>query len=67
MGRLIAIVLGGAALALYVPLFFPDVLSSVSDLWVKLLGDDWYLKLIGAGPGVFAGLALVLLAIRGRD
>ena len=67
MGRLLAIILGGAALALYVPVLFPDVLQEVSNLWAKLLGDVWYLKVMTAGPGVFAGLALVLLAIRGRD
>lgn len=66
MGRLIAILLGGAALALYVPELFPDVLGQVRDLWVQVLGD-WHQRLVAGGAGVFAGLALVLLAVRGRE
>ena len=67
MGRLIAILLGGAALALYVPLLLPDQLSAVNELWQKLLTADWYARVLQAGPGIFAGLALVLLAVRGRE
>ena len=67
MGRLIAILLGGAALALYVPLLLPDQLSAVNELWQKLLTPDWYARVLLAGPGIFAGLALVLLAVRGRE
>ena len=67
MGRLIAILLGGAALALYVPLLLPDQLSAVNELWQKLLTADWYPRVLQAGPGIFAGLALVLLAVRGRE
>ena len=67
MGRLIAILLGGAALALYVPLLLPDQLNAVTELWRKLLTDVWYGRVLGAGGGIFAGLALVLLAVRGRE
>lgn len=67
MGRLIAILLGGAALALYVPILLPDQLEPVTKLWRDLLGDLWYLRILGAGSGIFAGLALVLLAVRGRE
>ena len=67
MGRLIAILLGGAALALYVPLLLPDQLNAVTELWKKLLTDVWYFRVMAAGPGIFAGLALVLLAVRGRE
>lgn len=67
MGRLIAILLGGAALALFVPLLFPDALSMVTELWQKLLTPEWYARVQQAGPGIVAGLALVLLAVRGRE
>ena len=50
MGRLIAILLGGAALALYVPLLLPDQLSAVNELWQKLLTPDWYARVLQAGP-----------------
>lgn len=67
MGRLIAILLGGAALALYVPVLLPDQLEMVSKLWKDLLTETWYARVVVAGPGIFAGLALVLLAVRGRE
>ena len=67
MGRLIAILLGGAALALYVPALLPVELEAVNDLWAKVLPDGWHLRVLGAGGGIFAGLALVLLAVRGKD
>lgn len=67
MGRLIAILLGGAALALYVPLLLPDQLNAVTELWQKLLTPTWYDRLVAAGAGIFAGLGLVLLAVRGRE
>ena len=67
MGRLIAILLGGAALALFVPELLPDQLSAVKELWKKLLTPAWYARVMVAGPGIFAGLALVLLAVRGRE
>jgi hypothetical protein len=83
MGRLIAIILGGAALALFVPLLVPGPLESVNTLWEGLLGE-WYPRIVGpslerivegekviirpgAGAGIFAGLALVLLAVRGKE
>ena len=67
MGRLIAILLGGAALALYIPVLLPDQLETVNKLWQDLLGETWYPRVLLAGPGIFAGLGLVLLAVRGRD
>ncbi len=71
MSRLIAFILGGAALALYAPvLFLPansDVLKEVTKFWMNLLGADWFAKVFTLGPGVFAGLALILFAIRGKD
>jgi len=66
MGRLIAILLGGAALALYVPELLPVELGAVKDLWQQLL-QAWYPRVLNAGAGIFAGLALVLLAVRGRE
>ncbi|MBL9089344.1 MAG: hypothetical protein JNM10_19555 [Planctomycetia bacterium] len=92
MGRLLAFLLGGLALALYAPpLFLTDSNLASYQKWCNdQLGDEWYGKLFGAPeakgavaadgkaapnrpatatvlPGVFAGLALVLLAVRGRD
>lgn len=67
MGRLIAILLGGAALALYVPVLLPDQLNAVTDLWKRLLTETWYDHVKDAGAGIFAGLGLVLLAVRGRE
>ncbi len=69
MGRLLAFILGGAALALYGPhLFLPtDTLAEYQKWWMDLLEPEWYAKIFSYGPGIFAGLALVLIAVRGRD
>ena len=67
MGRLIAIILGGAALAFFVPALLETELSAVNDVWKSVLGETWYPRVLKSGPGIFAGLALVLLAVRGRD
>ena len=67
MGRLIAVILGGAALALYIPALLPSELASVNELWEKLLGTWWHAQAVKCGGGIFAGLALVLLAVRGRE
>ncbi len=66
MGRLIAIILGGAALALYVPVLLPTELEKVHTLWKELLGSRFD-AVVAAGGGLFAGLALILLAVRGKD
>ncbi|MHC5011783.1 MAG: hypothetical protein ACYTG6_12695 [Planctomycetota bacterium] len=67
MNRFIAIVLGGAALALFVPHLLEGPLEKVNELWVELIGSYWHERLLEAGGGILAGLALVLLAVRGRD
>jgi hypothetical protein len=66
MGRLLAFILGGAALALYVPPLFTG-LEKVTQWWKDTLGPEWYTKVFEHGPGIFAGVALILLAVRGRD
>jgi hypothetical protein len=66
MGRLIAFILGGAALALYVPPLFTG-LEKITQWWKDTLGAEWYPKVFDLGPGIFAGVALILLAVRGRD
>jgi hypothetical protein len=66
MGRLLAFILGGAAIALYVPPLFTG-LDKVTKWWQDTLGPEWYPKVFGHGPGVLAGVALILLAIRGKD
>jgi hypothetical protein len=69
MGRLLAFILGGAALALYVPHLFMTA-QQLAD-WERTLtgwiGEDWYRKVFIHGPGVFAGAALILFAVRGRE
>ena len=71
MGRLLSFILGGAALALYVPHLFMSQqgLEDYKSWWVNDLGigTDWYQKIFDFGPGIFAGLCLILLAIRGKD
>ena len=70
MGRLVAILLGGAALAFYVPALLAahlDGIEPVVDLWKKILPGTWYSTVYASGGGIFAGLALVLLAVRGKE
>ncbi|MCC7139083.1 MAG: hypothetical protein IT460_11730 [Planctomycetes bacterium] len=69
MGRFLSFLLGGLALALYVPhLFLTDAkLIEYRNWWVQLVGQGWYDKVFAFGPGIFAGLALMLFAVRGRD
>ena len=69
MGRIVAFILGGLALALYGPHLFmgSGQLADYEAWWKKTIGDDWYAKVFTMGPGIFAGLALLLLAVRGRD
>lgn len=80
MGRLLALILGGLALALYVPPFFVDEPkpesavaaaepkpSSFDQVFIDTIGAEWYGKTKRYGAGVFAGLALILFAVRGKD
>jgi hypothetical protein len=69
MGRLIAFILGGAALALYGPHLFlsGETLANYQKWWTDNLGEQWYSKIFTYGPGIFAGIALLLLAVRGKD
>jgi hypothetical protein len=68
MERLLGFILGGVALALYVPHLFmgAKALQDYQQWWVDLLTAEWYTKIFHHGPGIFAGLALLLLAIRSR-
>ncbi len=81
MGRLLALILGGLALALYVPPFFFEEPKAVETpaastkaepnefdkVFVQTLGEPFANKLKSHGAGVFAGLALILFAVRGKD
>ena len=70
MGRLIALLLGAAALVLYVPPFLPaELATEVKTAFLELLQQNQglYDNIMSKGPGVFAGLALLLLAVRGKD
>ena len=66
MDRLLSFILGGFALALYAPQVFlgAKTLGRYEGWWGKTMGEDWYEKIFRLGPGIFAGLALILLAIR---
>ena len=66
MDRLLSFILGGLALALYAPYLFlgQKTLLKYTNWWQDFLGSDWFTKIFTLGPGVFAGLALLLLAIR---
>ena len=67
MGRLIAILLGGAGLAFFVPALIGGPLEPVLGFWQRLVTEPVYERILSAGPGVLAGLALVLLAIRSSE
>ena len=69
MGRILAFILGGLAIALYVPHLFVagDQLAGYETWWKDHLGEGWYTKIFQSGPGIFAGCALILLAVRGRE
>ena len=81
MGRLLALILGGLALALYVPPFFFEEPKPVEasaapakaepndfdKIFVQTLGESFAHKLKSHGAGVFAGLALILFAVRGKN
>ena len=79
MGRLLALILGGLALALYLPPFFlkepapaegaaaPVERNDYDKIFVDTIGAPLTDKLRSHGAGVFAGLALILFSIRGSD
>lgn len=73
MGRLLALILGGLALALYVPpLFLEDSRpigksNAFDEVFVNTIGADWYGRIKHNGAGIFAGLALILFSVRGKD
>jgi hypothetical protein len=78
MGRLLGLILGGLALALFLPPFFfsdpappPEVPVAAPNDFDKIfhdtLGAPFTNKLKSHGAGVFAGLALILFAVRGKD
>ncbi len=68
MGRLLALIFGGAALLLFVPpLIGSDIGTKVREIWIDVIGLEWYQKLLSYGPGIFAGVALVLFAVRGGE
>jgi hypothetical protein len=74
MGRLIAFILGGAAIVFYGAYLLPegDFRNNVVGLWAKPAADHPAIqelldKILQVGPGVIAGVALILFAIRGRE
>jgi hypothetical protein len=69
MGRILAFLLGGLALALYGPNVFMtiDQWAKYEKWWSETLPAGWFDTIFRKGPGIFAGLALLLLAVRGRD
>ena len=70
MGRIIAFLVGGAALVHWGALLVlpQETLSDYVKLWTDAgVSQEWFGKITGFGPGVVAGIALLLLAVRGRD
>ena len=68
MGRLVALILGGIALVLYLPPLLPgDIGVQVAQAIQDVITPTWHARLTTQGAGVFAGVALLLLAVRGRD
>jgi hypothetical protein len=69
MGRIVSFLLGGLALALYAPHLFmtEEQLKGWTQKITELVGQGWYEKIFQHGPGIFAGLALILFAVRGRE
>ena len=68
MERLLGFLLGGLALALYAPfMFLTSTAGADYMMWWSDLLQGWYPKVFTFGPGIFAGLALILLAIRTRQ
>lgn len=74
MGRLLALILGGLALALYVPPLFlegapplGEHLNDFDKVFVDTIGSDWYARIKHNGAGIFAGVALILFSVRGKD
>ena len=69
MGRILAFLLGGLALALYGPNVFmtAEQWGKYESWWRSTLPGGWFDTIFMKGPGIFAGLALLLLAVRGGD
>lgn len=69
MGRLIAFILGGAAIVFFGAYLLPpgDFRSTVVGLWEGAdFIDEYFLERVRTyGAGVVAGIALLLFAIRG--
>ena len=68
-GQALSFALGGFALALYGPFCScpRTKLTEYQNWWIKTLTAEWYTKIFTLGPGIFAGLALLFLAIRSKD
>ena len=76
MGRLLAFVFGALALALFAVPFalalgWPEQATNYRLWWEEHidgpLGVELYATLRSDGAGIFAGLALLLFAVRGKD
>ena len=69
MGRLIALILGGLALVLYAPYFVlgDQASADYAKIFQDIVGNEMFGKIMGFGPGVFAGLALILFSVRGKE
>lgn len=67
MGRLIAFLLGGAALVFFGVYFLPDgeLRSGVLELWEGRLDESLLQNIKDYGAGIVAGLGLLLFATRG--
>jgi hypothetical protein len=67
MGRLIALLIGGAAIVFFGAYLLPDgeLKTGVIDLWAQPLDADLLAGIKTYGAGVVAGVGLLLFATRG--
>ena len=67
MGRLLALLLGGVGIVLFLPSFLPEAIGTEIRSTVDGVLQDWAPAVREHGAGLLAALALILLAIRGRE
>ena len=67
MGRLLALLLGGVGIVLYLPSFLPETIGTEIRGAVDGVLKDWAPAVREHGAGLLAAMALILFAVRGRE